>query len=108
MDVLEAICKKENLTLPKQIAAKIAANSKGNLRRAILMLETSKVQKYPFSADQPLQIPDWERFVSSIVSDVLMEQSPRQLLVVRAKLYQLLINCIPASVIMKVPRTCAC
>ena len=56
---------------------------------------------YPFAPDQPLQIPDWERFVGSIVGDILAEQSPRQLLVVRAKLYQLLINCIPASVIMK-------
>ena len=46
MDVLELVCKKESLVLPKQVAAKIAANAKGNLRRAILMLETSKVQRY--------------------------------------------------------------
>ncbi len=46
MDVLEVIAKKENLTLPKQMAAKIAANSKGNMRRAILMLETAKVQRF--------------------------------------------------------------
>ncbi len=39
--------------------------------------------------------------MGSMVGDILAEQSPRQLLVVRAKLYQLLINCIPASVIMK-------
>jgi replication factor C subunit 3/5 len=45
MDVLEFVAKKESVALPKQIAAKIAANAKGNLRRAILMLETAKVQR---------------------------------------------------------------
>ena len=58
--------------------------------------------RYPFEPAQTMPWPDWERFTGSIVSDILGEQSPRQLLVVRAKLYQLLINCIPASVIMKV------
>ena len=45
MDVLEAISKSEGLTLPKQLAGRIAANCKGNLRRAVLMLETCRVQK---------------------------------------------------------------
>ncbi len=154
MDALETVCKREGLTLPKAFAAKIAANSRGNLRRAILMLETSKVQRcvswrclhrctcaravvvpsphsvsstpssvcvsivpsrrvppapvcpcvcrYPFAPEQPLQLPDWERFVNSVALDILNEQSPRQLLAVRAKLYQLLMNCIPASTVMKV------
>jgi hypothetical protein len=60
------------------------------------------VTRYPFALDQVIPSPDWERYCASIVGDVVGEQSPKQLLVVRAKLYQLLINCIPASVIMKV------
>jgi DNA polymerase III delta prime subunit len=49
MNVLDSICKKESLVLPKQLAAKIAANCRGNLRRAILTLESSKVQRYVYS-----------------------------------------------------------
>jgi replication factor C subunit 3/5 len=45
MDALDNVCKREGLQLPKQLAAKIAASSKGNMRRAILMLESSKVQR---------------------------------------------------------------
>lgn len=45
MEALDNVCRREGLSLPKQLAAKIAANSKGNLRRAILMLESSKVQR---------------------------------------------------------------
>lgn len=101
MEVLDNICKREGLMLPRQIAAKLATNCKGNLRRAILMLESSKVQRYPFAPDQAISAPDWERYCSSVVTDICTEQSPKQLLVVRSKLYQLLINCIPATVIIK-------
>lgn len=58
--------------------------------------------RYPFSPEQPIPLPDWERYCGSVVQDVMTEQSPKQLLAVRTKLYQLLINCIPASVVMKV------
>lgn len=44
--VLEGIAKKESITLEKWFAARIANNSNGNLRRAILMLEACKVQKW--------------------------------------------------------------
>ena len=58
--------------------------------------------RYPFTPDQPIQAPDWERYCGTIVTDITTDQSPKQLLSVRAKLYQLLMNCIPASVIVKV------
>lgn len=42
---LEFIGKKENLQLPFGFAARIAAQSNRNLRRAILFFETCKVQQ---------------------------------------------------------------
>ena len=87
--------------LPPALANKIAASSKRNLRRAVLMLEACKVQQYPMDASQTVQVADWERFIASIGEDILREQAPSQLLKVRAKLYELLTNCIPSDVILK-------
>lgn len=42
---LQMICKKEGLTLPDELASTISQNSERNLRRAILMLEASKVKQ---------------------------------------------------------------
>lgn len=43
--LLQNVCKKEGLTLPTSLAEKIADKSERNLRRALLMLETCKVQQ---------------------------------------------------------------
>ena len=45
----------------------------------------------------------WGGAEQEIASDVLAEQSPQRLLLVRGKLYELLVNCIPPEVII---RTC--
>ena len=45
---------------------------------------------------------DWENFVDFIGRLIVQEQSPERLLLVRSKLYELLTNCIPPDVIMKV------
>jgi len=43
------ICRKEGLSLPNELAERIAVQSNGNLRRAILFLETCKVQQYVYT-----------------------------------------------------------
>lgn len=73
-----------------------------NLRRALLMLEATKVQQYPFSEQQALQMPDWELYIGALAKEVTAEQSPQKLLKAREMLYELLTNCIPADVIIKV------
>lgn len=45
---MQTICKKEGLTLPDELAITISQNSERNLRRAILMLEASKVKQSVF------------------------------------------------------------
>lgn len=46
VDVLLFIAKKENLTLPPELAGRIAHHSNRNLRRSILCLEACKAQQY--------------------------------------------------------------
>lgn len=43
--VLSNICKKEKISLPNSLAQTIAQQSERNLRKAILMLEATKVKK---------------------------------------------------------------
>lgn len=44
-DALQNVAKKENFTLPKELALKIAEESDRNLRKALLSLEATKVQE---------------------------------------------------------------
>lgn len=45
--VMQAVCKKEGLSLPEVLAVKIAQKSERNLRRALLMCEACKVARLP-------------------------------------------------------------
>jgi len=101
VNILQLICKKESLTLPSELANEIVNKSERNLRRAILSLEACKVKQYPFQANQTVDLPDWEEYIRSIARQILDEQSPRCLQVVRGKLYELLSHCIPPDVIMR-------
>uniref|UniRef100_A0A2N9F893 AAA+ ATPase domain-containing protein n=1 Tax=Fagus sylvatica TaxID=28930 RepID=A0A2N9F893_FAGSY len=100
--VLELIGKKEGLQLPSGFAARIAEKSNRSLRRAILSFETCRVQQYPFTSKQVIPPMDWEEYVAEIASDIMKEQSPKRLFQVRGKLYELLVNCIPPEIILKV------
>jgi|EP00670_Eutreptiella_braarudii_P000629 replication factor C subunit 3/5 len=99
--VLNFVAKKEGLQLPLPFAEAIADSSEGNLRRAILSLESCKVAQYPFTANQTVTPPDWEMFTTSIADAMCIEQSPKQILEVRGFLYELLANCIPPTLIIR-------
>lgn len=79
-----------------------AAKADRNMRRAILMMEACKAQQYPFSADQQVQLPDWELYLQQIASEMFSEQTPKRLYQIRSRMYELLTNCIPPEVILKV------
>ena len=51
--------------------------------------------------DTPIPHTDWERYISLLAAGIVKEQSPKSLIAAREKLYELLINCIPAQVILK-------
>ncbi|XP_035682492.1 replication factor C subunit 3-like [Branchiostoma floridae] len=99
--ILQTVCKKEGLTLPPELANRIADKSGRNLRRAILMLEACKVQQYPFRPDQQVVEADWEVFLRETANAIVSQQSPRRLLEVRGRLYELLTHCIPPDVIIR-------
>jgi replication factor C subunit 3/5 len=100
-NVLQGIAAKEALTLPPALANSIAQQSQRNLRRAILSLEACKAQHYPFSDDTPVQLADWEIFIAQLAAGIVEEQSTKRLHLVRGKLFELLANCIPPSIIFE-------
>lgn len=66
------------------------------------MLEACHVQnREGFTKDQQVQKTDWEVYISQIAADITKEQTPQRLMATREKLYELLVNCIPAGVIIK-------
>ena len=85
VQVLQQVCRKESLNLPPELARRIAEMSTRNLRRALLMCETCRVQQYPFSADQHITLPDWELFLRETARLIVQQQTPRRLGTVLAR-----------------------
>lgn len=54
------------------------------------------------SEKTPVPPPDWEALIAQIADEIMAEHSPARILQVRAKLYDLLSHCIPATTILKV------
>ncbi|NXC14637.1 RFC3 factor, partial [Corythaeola cristata] len=99
--VLSSVCKKEGLTLPQELAQRLAEKSGRNLRKALLMCESCRVQQYPFTADQDIPEMDWEVYLRETANAIVGQQTPQRLLEVRGRLYELLTHCIPPEIIMK-------
>lgn len=49
----------------------------------------------------PIPPPDYECLINQIADELLADHSPQRILQVRAKFYDLLTHCIPATVILK-------
>lgn len=104
--ILKMVASKENVILPNMAAVNLARESDRNLRKALLMLEAAKVQGgggagNAIGEDQLLPTADWELYIRQLANDVTKEQSPQTLMAAREKLYELLVNCIPATTILK-------
>ncbi|XP_077868030.1 replication factor C subunit 3-like [Saccoglossus kowalevskii] len=84
--ILHNVCRKEGLNLPSELAKRLAEKSERNLRKALLMCEACKVQ---------------QNISKETASAIVQQQSPKRLLEVRGRLYELLTHCIPPEVIMK-------
>ncbi len=97
----QSVSKKEGITLPIDLADRISVAADGNLRRAILMLECCRAEKYPFVDKQPIVEPDWEKYLRETAFMIVQEQTPQRLLQVRERLYELLCHCIPPDLIFR-------
>ncbi|KAH0772151.1 hypothetical protein KY290_016132 [Solanum tuberosum] len=99
MEVLIQISRKEDFELPMGFAAKIAAKSKQNLRRAIMALEACKAHNYPFAEDQPISI-GWEEVVTELAAEILADPNQTRLFSVRGKFQKLLVEFVHPKLIL--------
>lgn len=58
--------------------------------------------RYPFTPEQKIAEPDWQVFLRDTAKTILQEQSPAKLMVVRTRLYELLVHGIPVNIVFKV------
>jgi len=119
--VLAKVGKKEGYKSCEPLEKRIAKDSARNLRRALLMFEAVHAQKYVrmtgylwqinlanncnsdiVNEKTPIPPPDWEALIDVIAKEIVEERSPARILQVRAKLYDLLTHCIPATTVLKV------
>ncbi|KAM6145427.1 replication factor C subunit 3 isoform 2-T2 [Phoenicopterus ruber ruber] len=88
-------------SIEDELAQRLAEKSGRNLRKALLMCESCRVQQYPFTADQEIPEMDWEVYLRETANAIVSQQTPQRLLEVRGRLYELLTHCIPPEIIMK-------
>jgi len=69
-EILRKIATRENFELPVSLAMSIAKQSRRNMRRAIMMLQTIKVKNQSLSGNTLVPKPDFEGFIGEIANDV--------------------------------------
>lgn len=99
--VLRHVAKREKFHLPDDTAQGIVQNAEGNMRKALLVLETLRVQSPDLTGPVSIAQPDWQTYCERTADLILSEQTPARLLAVRGRLYELLVHAIPAALIFK-------
>jgi replication factor C subunit 3/5 len=74
---LKEVGRLEGIRVPDAFALRIAQTCERNTRKALLCLEASRSQSYPFKEDQKVQVPDWELYINTIANMMVKEQSPQ-------------------------------
>jgi len=101
VEILKYTAGLEKLEFKKGLADRIAEESGRNLRKALLMFEAVYAQNEVVKDNTPIPQPDYEALIAQIADDILAEHTPARIMQVRAKLYDLLAHCIPATTILK-------
>jgi replication factor C subunit 3/5 len=71
--VLRTIAGAERFDLPPELALKISQQSRRNLRRAIMMLQTVKLKNNNLSIKSYVPCPEYESYTKEIAKDVITE-----------------------------------
>ncbi|KAL1243702.1 hypothetical protein TSPI_00431 [Trichinella spiralis] len=104
-EILQRVLKLENCRLSAELIQEIVQKADGNLRRALLSAESvisnDIILRRNYLSENPVIEPDWEICMKETASMILREQTPKMLLQVRGRLYELIVHCIPASLIFK-------
>jgi len=99
---LNEVAERERFPLPEGYALEISKKCKRNLRRALLMLQVAHMDTGgKITAQTPIKSYPWEMFIDNICDDITREQRPANLNSARTKLYELITNCIPPTIIMR-------
>merc|ERR1712048_1356394 len=97
------VAEKESQIFPKELAQRIAQKSNRDLRRALLVLESTCTSSggAPLTKDTGIQEEAWDSAITRVAKMILQEQSPKMAMEVRGKLYELMAACLPADFILK-------
>ena len=99
-DTLQQISKFEGFSWNDELARKIAVLCKGNMRKGIMILQGLKANYPSLSASTKVQKPGYEDTISDIADDIVREQTPKQLKLIRSKFYELITKGISANLII--------
>ena len=93
----------ENIKLPQNAVTEISLNCERDMRRAYLLTDCARnINQGTSNFDiKKTMAGSWEEGINAIVEGMLAEQTPRKLLEIRNKLYDLLSVCIPADAILR-------
>ncbi|KAL3229001.1 Replication factor C subunit 5 [Nakaseomyces bracarensis] len=103
LSTLKEVAMKENVSIQSDtIFDKIASESNGNMRIALLMLESMSLSnEMQLKESTPVIKPDWMVVIVKLANKIRKERSVGSLIECRAVLYDLLAHCIPAKIILQ-------
>jgi len=99
---LQTVAQNEDFEITESLALRIAHKSKRNLRRAILMLQIAHAENEELNENTEIKDYPWQTFISDICDSILREQRPAVLNLARQKIYELTVNLIPPTTIIRV------
>lgn len=101
--ILDKVATQENVKLESpKVLENIAVASNGNLRTALLMLESMALNnEMQLKETTPIIRPDWESVILKMANKIQKERTVGCLVECRAILYDLLAHCISARIILQ-------
>jgi len=97
-NVLEKVTTQEMIELSTNQQSQIVKMSGRNLRKAMLLAEVCHVKGV---TDGPPPEYDWEIYLKETARKIIEQQTPSQVLLVRSRLYELLVRLIPPNIIFQ-------
>jgi len=98
VNVISKVFKQEVYECTDKQKNNIAKLADRNMRKALLLSEVCKVKGL---RDENPPEYDWETYLKETARKIIEQQSPNQVLVVRTRLYELLVRLIPPNVIFR-------
>lgn len=103
ISALERVAAIEGITVPSPLLERIYETSgRGNLRRALLQLEATRVSagSLVLKEDASILLGDWEYQCQDVAKLLARTQSAQQLMLVRKRFQDLLSHAVPATVVL--------